>query len=467
MLQRTARRALFRSGPILSSTAGWRSFRSTALLQEKESAWKRFMNLVGSALASDDKINPKKILERRYLYFALTALRYRQLRETYPELDANDLKVKAVEDLHKRQVDEKSNVELRVEMQKMIAPQVLDIFTAFDSVDETLTLNANAESSEEFFGSLDWESLKDILGQEEQETSNQLEQAKRTAHTSSEASQSLKFFNIKLGALQTLLHFHELRTTPPNVTSDGVDYFGMDADSTKEDNRRTRTIRQYQTVNLCRSALIRESYGYSVLSLRSTIEGGGRGTFIDGEGVTTGSLVAFQPGDIWPKEHLLTSAPDVVEHFETDEDCQTSLRFDDYVLDSRTSPVTILTRDGSMNPWALGHMVNHPAPGDMPNSQSLMFDFTEKMSLRDLLRYIPNVYARPPGWQSRVFDPEPVAMHSMCLLARRDIKNEELFYDYRLQSTETPGWYEPVSYGDEFLDNEQVVFFRDDWKKSN
>eukprot|EP00977_Amphora_coffeiformis_P011037 scaffold2633_cov156-Amphora_coffeaeformis.AAC.17 len=462
MLHPIARRALFRNGPISPSATGWRSFHSTVVL--REGVWKRFLNLVGSALASDDKINPKKILERRYLYFALTALRYKQLLEDFPESDADDLKVKAVEDLHKRQVDEKSNLELRAEMQKMIAPQALDIFIGFDSVDKTLNLNGDAESSEEFFGSLDWDSLKDILGQEEEETNNKMERAKRSSQISSEASRSLQFFNIKLGALQTLLHFHQLRTTPPDFPSDGVDYFGMELGSLKEDNRRTRTIRKYQTVNLCRSALIRESVGYSVLCLRSTIEGGGRGAFIDGQGATTGSLVAFQPGDVWPKEHLLTNAPDVIAHFDSDEDCQTSLRFDEYVLDSRTSPVTILTRDGSMNPWALGHMVNHPAPGLMPNCQSLMFDFTEKMSLRDLLRYVPNVYARPPGWQSRAFDQEPVAMHSMCLLARRDIKNEELFYDYRLQSNETPSWYEPVSYGDDFLDKEQVVFFRDDWK---
>ena len=423
------------------------------------------MNLVGSALASDDKINPKKVLERRYLYFALTALEFRQLRETYPDSDAADLKVQAVEDLHKRQLDEKSNVELRLEMQKMMAPQVLDIFATFDTIDESLNIHDEESSTEDFFLDLDWDQLKGILQQEEANTSSQLDQKKRLATASDEAQRTLSFLNTKLGALHTLLHFHDLRAEPPTLPLDGVDYFGMDVESMKENNRRTRTIRKYQTINLCRSALIRDSLGYSVLSLRSTIDSGGRGTFIDGEGATTGSLVAFQPGDVWPKEHLLTSAPDVMEHFESDEDCQTSLRFDDYVVDSRTSPVNILAREGSMNPWALGHMVNHPESGVLPNCQSLMLNFTEKMSLRELLRYVPNVYARPPGWQSRVFDPEPVAMHSLCLLARRDIKNEELFYDYRLQSEETPEWYTPVKYGDEFLDQEQVVFFRDDHLK--
>lgn len=459
-----------------------KSFHSTSNIRDKSSSnsttttpWKRFVNLVGSALASDDRINPKKILERRYLYFALTALRYRQLRQDFPDADASDLKVQAVEELHsKRQVDELANVSLRAEMHKMMAPQILDILMTFDGVDKSISIvGATADassSSDEFFDQLDWENLKNILQQEEHDTATQLDQTKREISSDDlGAKQSLAFLKIKLGALQTLLHFHNLRADPPEAHSaDGVDYFGMDMESMKDNKtRRTEMIRMYQTINLCRSALIRKStLGYSVLCLRSTINGGGRGTFVDGKGATMGSLVAFQPGDVWPKEHLLTSAPDVVAHFDDDdEDCQTSLRFDDYVLDSRTSPVTILSREGTMNPWALGHMVNHPSPGDLPNSQSLMLDFTEKMSLRELLRYVPNVYARPPGWQSRFFDPEPVLMHSLCLLARKDIKNQELFYDYRLQSNETPEWYAPVSYGDDFLDKEQIVFFRDDWKK--
>ena len=436
-----------------------------------------FLNLLGSALASDDRINPKRMLERRYLYFALTVLRYRALRLEYPDTDTQDLRLQAVEDLHGREkVDDKSNAELRMAMQKALTPQVLDIFQTFAAVDETIfpSTKQAPETTQDYFDSLDWPYLLDVLRQEAADTRLQLDKAKQLAshisnnnnNNSSRTNQSLPFLQIKIGALDTLLHYHQLRNDPP-APSNRLDFFGMDMDNVAP--AKLPIIRQYQTINMCRSALIRQSaLGYSVLSLRSTLDGAGRGTFIDGDGATTGSLVAFQPGDIWPKEHLLTDAPEVMEHFasdEGDEDCQTSLRFDEFVLDSRTAPVTILSREGSLNPWALGHMVNHPQAGELPNAQSLMLDFTEKMNLRELTRYIPNVYAREPGWQSRAFDPEPVVMHSMCLLARKDVQNEELFYDYRLQSDQTPEWYHTVSYGDEFLDNEQVVFFRDDWRK--
>jgi hypothetical protein len=476
-------RTLPRAYGSRNSRRGWHATTAAAA-----APWARLVQFVGSALASDDRINPKKILERRYLYFALTALGYRELRQTHPQADAADLKVQAVSALHDSGVDERSNRELRVALQKSLAPQVLETFAAFADVDEALGLTTAAAAStdasaEDFFDALDWPLLLEVLQEEDIVTTRQLD-PRTTQHGTSNNSNnnvgpsaaSRAFWEIKRGALQTLLHFHGRVDEAPTPPSDGVDYFGMEEEeeeatgsrSSLASDARTRTIRRYQTINLCRSALLRESLGYSVLCLRSTIPGAGRGTFVDGDGATTGSLVAFQPGDTWPKEHLLTNAPDVMAHFaDGDEDCQTSLRFDDYVLDARASPVTILTRQGSLNPWALGHMVNHPATGDYPNCQSLMLDFTEQMMRRQqgpLVRYIPNVYARPPGWSSRYFDPEPVAMHSLCLLARRDIAHEELCYDYRLQSHETPAWYEPITYGDDFLDKDPVVFFRDDWR---
>jgi hypothetical protein len=201
-----------------------------------------------------------------------------------------------------------------------------------------------------------------------------------------------------------------------------------------------------------------------VVTLKSLIPGAGRGAFLDGQ-AEAGAVVAFQPGDVWPKEHLLTNSADVIEHFEGEDDCHVSLRFDDYVIDSRESPVTVLAREGSLNPWAIGHMANHPPAAVGPNCQSTMLNFTERMRLGQLVQYVPNTYARPPGWQSRFFDHEEVVMHGLCLMARRDVANEELVYDYRLQSELTPDWYTVVKYGDSVLDEDQVVFFRDDWMK--
>jgi len=141
------------------------------------------------------------------------------------------------------------------------------------------------------------------------------------------------------------------------------------------------------------------------------------------------------------------------------------LRFDDYVVDSRLSPVTILTRESSWNAWALGHMLNHPPAETLPNCQSTMLNFTERMQLGSRIKYIPNTYANVPGWQSKMLDIEPLIMHSLCLIATRDVGNEELTYDYRLQSENIPEWYSIVKYGDSSDQEDQVVFFRDDWMK--
>jgi hypothetical protein len=280
----------------------------------------------------------------------------------------------------------------------------------------------------------------------------------------------MNFLTTKEEAIFSLLQYYgwhrgtdALIVSPLSSKSDDtntLDPFGMKVPV--DDDAKSETIRlmkQYQTVNLCRSALI----GYSVLSLRSSIPNAGRGLFIDGS-VMAGAIVAFQPGDVWPKEHILTAAPEVMEHFaDDDEECQISLRFDDYVVDARQSPVVVLCRDGSLNPWALGNMANHPNPTMIPNCQSVMLNYTAKTKLEHLVRYIPNSYAKLPTWQSTFFDLEEVVMHGLCLVSRRDVHNQELLYDYRLQSEITPDWYNIVKYENQ-LEEDQVVFFRDDWR---
>jgi hypothetical protein len=111
-----------------------------------------------------------------------------------------------------------------------------------------------------------------------------------------------------------------------------------------------------------------------------------------------------------------------------------------------------------MNPWALGHMVNHPPKGIVPNCLSTTINFIEGGKIDNFIKYTPNTYARPPTWQSKFFDANiPILMHGLCLLARRDLCNEELFYDYRLQAEKTPEWYNVVKYQDGF-DQDQLIF---------
>jgi hypothetical protein len=399
--------------------------------------------------SGDDATNPKKILERRYIYFALLATSFRRKRLDNSVMDRDSLYQSAFKELEEKNLDQLRNVELRSELQNALQEQVIDIFQAFERADQRLKLN------QEHTDALveDWQPIKVILEEE-------------LRHTESleEDDASAGFLQRKRGAIETVLSHLNGESSSTSNKTDAVDDFGIQLSKTSD--KSLHLIREYQALNLARSALIRQELGYSILTLKSLIPSAGRGVFLDGHALA-GSILAFQPGDIWPKEHLLTKSDDVLQHFEEDdEDCLISLRFDDHVLDSRNSPVTVLTRPGSMNPWALGHMINHTPPSTLPNCQSTMLNYTEQMQLQDCIKYIPNTYAHEPQWQSKFFHTEPILMHGLCLIGRSDVKNTELTYDYRIQSDNPPDWYSIVKYDDRSFDTtDQVVFFRDDWTK--
>lgn len=66
--------------------------------------------------------------------------------------------------------------------------------------------------------------------------------------------------------------------------------------------------------------------------------------------------------------------------------------------------------------------------------------------------YIPNEYELPPKpWAKNAFEKDEVIMHGLGLVALRDVRDEELFYDYRLSPDEDgkegshyPSWYHVV-----------------------
>ena len=250
----------------------------------------------------DDHINPKKILERKYLYLAITANHLRYLRLSAPDGgDKQALQEQTIEALEERGLDDTTNVDLRKILQTYIHPQVKSIFEAFDKVDGQLGIPPSASDEElDFSADSDY---KQILMSEYDRTQEQILQS-----TGDETlDQSVTFFRRKLGAIESLLIYHKwIEATAKSETTSGdssLDDFGMDVSNVSEHN--LRLIRKYQTMNICRSALIRQELGFSVLCLRSSIPGAGRGLFLDGSALA-GSVVAFQPGDVWPKEHLLT-----------------------------------------------------------------------------------------------------------------------------------------------------------------
>jgi hypothetical protein len=398
-----------------------------------------FWRMIKDIIQGDDHRNPQKILERNYLYLTLLLTEAKQQATTTREAAV----------FWNANLDAMTNAQLRQEVQRRLEPDLMTILQAFDRVDSTLDTQNIHEMQRIVYHEIG------VTENELIRTQSQTDSAKRTRQET--------FLQRKKNALELLSHPRQGER--PTELIDGLDALGTDLTKVVSEDTLER-IRSFQLINACRSAKIKDELGFSLWVLPSSIPKARRGCFVDGK-VPLGSLIAFQPGEVWCKEHLVTGDPEVIHHFDDgEEDCQISLRFDDYIIDSRKSPVIVLNREGSMNPWALGHMVNHPPSQGFPNCHCSMLNYTERVfqSHEQLVTYIPNSYARPLGWQSQFFLPEPILMHGLCLVSRRDLENEELMYDYRLQSEVTPEWYSVVRYGDDTLDKEQVVFFRDDWR---
>jgi hypothetical protein len=314
-----------------------------------------------------------------------------------------------------------------------------------------------------------------------------------------------EYYELKKGAIETLLRYFDWVPMNTSLSSvepkyqideqeDYVDEFGFYPN--RSDSKIVAAMRYYHVRNIVRSHKVRTlpivdtepkandttndgggHYTYSILPFKSTIPNAGRGVFIDGF-APAGTLLSFFPGKVWPKEHLMTTSLQTQMQFsENDPRHQLSMRYDDILIDSRRSPYTVV-----MNLWALGHIVNHPPPPmsttarelgndhntemnesnnfaihfqpyQGPNCVTASINFTEGLftnhsgKLRD---YIPNEYELPPkSWARDVFEKEKVMMHGMGLIALRDLKDEELFFDYRMSPNEKangsksvyPSWY--------------------------
>ena len=411
---------------------------------------------VWQSLTSDeDPENTYKIQERKDMYYLLLITKLRDVRLDNPDLEYMEAFDLAFAELEKRDLDSLSNVQLRYEMQDALGPQVLDIFETFDEVDQTMDKEIFQEDPPaDFLSNHNFDVYKEVLKDDYDATEARLEKFKASPDLTSTDAISLKltrsiaFLERKLGALDSILAFHgwtdreasgDWATSFPTDFDEDMDDFGFSV--TTADEATFTAIRQYQTINMYRAAMLKKELGYSVIALKSLVPGAGRGIFVDGTALA-GSLVAFQPGPVWP---LGAVRPDVEENFADNPNFQLSIRYDNFIVDSRRSPYSVLTRPRS-NPFSLGHVANHPQPGSLPNCQTSMLNFTSSMQLRELHRYVPNSYAVPPAWINRTFDRYVIEMHSMCLLTRRDTQEEEITYDYRLTGDDMPRWYHKVDY---------------------
>jgi hypothetical protein len=120
-------------------------------------------------------------------------------------------------------------------------------------------------------------------------------------------------------------------------------------------------------------------------------------------------------------------------------------RYDDVLIDSRKQYIDPILYQN--NPWAVAHIVNHPPPENTYNCRPVMLNFTfdesqDEYYLKLLKKYAPNTYARPPKFLGPRIVEGHVLMHGLVLIATRDVCNEELFMNYRLNPKgEHPAWY--------------------------
>mmetsp|Transcript_19595 Transcript_19595/g.27203 ORF Transcript_19595/g.27203 Transcript_19595/m.27203 type:complete len:520 (+) Transcript_19595:113-1672(+) len=447
----------------------YRLFASSALWTKIQNVVKTFLGLKGGS--GDD--TPREIQERKDLSMSLLALTHNRLRNEIPQTKQRDnhtspldedLIDQAIHILEKHGLETQSIVGLRYELQCVIAPQICDLFENFQYVDDQLSTSRAK--------------LQKNLLEDYQQTKDELD--KLTSVTLKKNRPDPKLFLAqKLNAIERLSSYHgwdkgidDLMNNITNGDDDKeslLDEFGYDSKKNEKDT--VQAIRHHQTINMVRSKLIRDQVGYSVISLKSTIPNAGRGVFVDGY-AKAGSLIAFYPGDVWPKEYLSGAISSAMQtYFQQDPNYQLSLRYDDVAIDSRRSPYTVLyhgddeededdnnnnSKYDLHNPWALGHIMNHPpSPDTIPNCRTVMLNFTEPMKLESsgLIHYVPNTYAKPPMiLGAKALDRDVIVMHGMGLITARDVSYEELFVDYRLSgdaggsdsSTSQPDWYHVV-----------------------
>jgi len=270
----------------------------------------------------------------------------------------------------------------------------------------------------------------------------------------------------KRDGIETVLHHFgwmpEKTLHPNELEDDHVDAFGFKPNQAEADM--VGAMRYYHARNLVRSSLAHEKAhrqrSHSLIPFKSTLEeaGRGRGVFVDGF-APAGTLMAFFPGKVWPKERLSAASEQSQMELANDPLHQLAMRYDDYLIDSRMSPYTVVK-----NLWAIAHIVNHPPlrkTGERddvfsgPNCVTCSINFTEAMfrDQQDKLRdYLPNEYEQPPQeWTRSMFDDEKVVMHGLGLFALRDLEDEELFFDYRLSPDDRqpngqqyPHWYRVI-----------------------
>jgi hypothetical protein len=169
---------------------------------------------------------------------------------------------------------------------------------------------------------------KTILWEEYESVCSNLQQLETEVNSSSNVSGRSRFYALKKSAIERLLSYYDW--WPENVAGKECDELPDDAQDefgfipTQFDQDVVPALRYHHAKNLLRSYFARHqnapqdapdndtsqhtrSQQFSIIPLKSTIPTAGRGVVIDGHALA-GTLLAFFPGKIWPKEHLMSAS---------------------------------------------------------------------------------------------------------------------------------------------------------------
>jgi hypothetical protein len=261
---------------------------------------------------TDDVDHPRKIQERKDATLILLALQFRKASFENPNLPREEVVDIAFDRLHEMDVDSKTLLQLRHSLQSALEGQVIDLFKIFRKIDEGLLYFAVQEEEENdiIVNNEDTEGLslegrtseiekycEEILGFELERTIDEL--ANPSPAKAPKGADPKEFLKLKRGAIERVLDQKrkvpqlQAETTNSNESAPSSapeqtkqpqkDISWADADEfgyhESIDEERNRLIRYYQTINLCRSAKLRDEWGFSVIALQSSIPGAGRGVY--------------------------------------------------------------------------------------------------------------------------------------------------------------------------------------------
>ena len=208
--------------------------------------------------------------------------------------------------------------------------------------------------------------------------------------------------------------------------------------------------------------------GFSLSVAASSVENGGYGLWVSGK-APLGGIVALYPGVAYPVQfhrripgypsialsnrHLISRYDKVIVDAKPWGQRNIEISFKAESPSNRAEEAMFQLQQN--NPFAVAQWCNHPPPGILPNVVTATLDWVPEYSKGSLLQtreYFPVIqygasHEQVKGSVQLPMITQDVIVSGLALIAIRDIEDEEVFLNYRLNPNainSLPDWYHPV-----------------------